>query len=229
MSGGHFNYIHDQIGIQLEELRNLIENNHTPDEDGHAPGLKDETIARIEEACAMAERAAAMLKRVDWLYSGDDSEDSFNRRWEDEALHISAAERWREHSVMLGQIASVVRRFCRTPTTTTLEAVKAMDHRIKHLNAKLKKLKGKKGKRKKAERLYCSANGRIETFTPVKPMDWYVNQDTGEFWDDSLHHTFDEAKQALIGEASDRMQRWREELEERVRANEAHETCDPYA
>ena len=89
MSGGHFNYIHDQIETQLEELEHLIENNNTPDEDGYAPGLKEETIARVKEACNAAKRAAAMLKRVDWLYSGDDSEDSFHQRWEDEMLHVN--------------------------------------------------------------------------------------------------------------------------------------------
>ena len=44
------------------------------------------------------------------------------------------------HSAMLGDIASIVRRYCRTPETTTLQAVQAMDARIKKLNARIRNL-----------------------------------------------------------------------------------------
>lgn len=46
----------------------------------------------------------------------------------------SEMERYREHSWMLGDIALVVKRYARKPETTTLEAVEAMDKRVKKLN-----------------------------------------------------------------------------------------------
>lgn len=50
-------------------------------------------------------------------------------------------KRLESDSIMLGQIASIVRRYCRTPETTTLEAVQAMDARVKKLNARIRRIR----------------------------------------------------------------------------------------
>jgi hypothetical protein len=61
----------------------------------------------------------------------------------DKQISISLNQWWhlQECATMLGQIACVARRYCRHEKTTTLQAVIAMDKRVKKLNAKIKKLK----------------------------------------------------------------------------------------
>ena len=47
----------------------------------------------------------------------------------------------RNHSLMLGRIAGVVRRYARTPETTTYECVVALDARVKNLGNKIRRHK----------------------------------------------------------------------------------------
>jgi hypothetical protein len=88
MSGGHFDY--NQNGVR--EIAELIEEivsengNLTLDEwgDTKGHGYRPETIALLNEAAHTLHRAAEMAQRVDWLLSGDHSEESFPCCWKDE-------------------------------------------------------------------------------------------------------------------------------------------------
>ena len=88
MSGGYFDYDQYRIDSVADSINRAIETND--DEPGYhwsgrvGRGYSPETIARFREAVATLNRASAMAHRVDWLLSGDDSEESFHRRWNEE-------------------------------------------------------------------------------------------------------------------------------------------------
>jgi len=78
MSGGEFNYIQDDIDEAAVEIASVIT--------GYKQTCTPETILRLEETVNILGLAALMLQRVDWFMSGDDGEESFNRRWSDIVL-----------------------------------------------------------------------------------------------------------------------------------------------
>ena len=84
MSGGHFDYqqymLHD-IAVMIDEL---VASNNEPDTFGYARNYSEDTIKKFKSASATLELAGAMAQRIDWLVSGDDSEDTFNARWKEE-------------------------------------------------------------------------------------------------------------------------------------------------
>jgi hypothetical protein len=102
MSGGHFEYKQYQVGELAEEINRIIckvyktriDIKDSPD-DPSDPNyvwdryylFTDETITKLIEARDTLRKAAEMAQRVDWLISGDDGEESFHRRWEEEGLN----------------------------------------------------------------------------------------------------------------------------------------------
>ena len=88
MSGGHFQYRQFQIEQIASEIDELIESNddETTNEwgDKKGYGFLPEIIERFKEASHTLKQAAEMAQRIDWLVSGDDGEDSFMRRWNEE-------------------------------------------------------------------------------------------------------------------------------------------------
>ena len=73
MSGGHFDYMQHRI----EEIADRIDKLIT--EDGHS--FREDTLDKFREAVLTLHRAYAMVHRIDWLVSGDDSEDTFTDLW----------------------------------------------------------------------------------------------------------------------------------------------------
>lgn len=84
MSGGHFDYKQYHIDDIVREIEYLIENNNETDEWRYSRGYSEETITKFNEALTTLRRGAIMAQRIDWLLSGDDSEDDFHKRWEEE-------------------------------------------------------------------------------------------------------------------------------------------------
>lgn len=78
MSGGHFDYFQYQMGDIEDQLEVLIEN------DKEWVTWKPETIQRFKECLEHMKTARIMLHRIDWLVSGDDSEDTFHIRLKEE-------------------------------------------------------------------------------------------------------------------------------------------------
>lgn len=76
MSGGHFDYIQHRIRDVACELRTLVEGSRLFDDDSY-PG---EVIDKLAECACITELAALYIHRVDWLLSGDDSEETFIKR-----------------------------------------------------------------------------------------------------------------------------------------------------
>ena len=88
MSGGHFDYQQYRIEDIATEIHEIIARNNddTPNGWGGTIGrfYSFETLAKFAEAVTALRRAAKMAQRIDWLLSGDDAEESFHERWEEE-------------------------------------------------------------------------------------------------------------------------------------------------
>jgi nicotinic acid mononucleotide adenylyltransferase len=92
MSGGHFEYQQYRIEDIAKSIEELIKSNddESLDEWGYRRGhvYSIETIEKFKTAVDTLRKAAIMAQRVDWLVSGDDGEDSFHRRWDEELKEI---------------------------------------------------------------------------------------------------------------------------------------------
>lgn len=88
MSGGHFEYQQMQIWNIAQEIKELIDNNHnqSPDEFGYPIGnnFSPQTIEKFIEAYNLLIKAYIYAQRIDWLVSGDDSEESFHERMKED-------------------------------------------------------------------------------------------------------------------------------------------------
>ena len=74
MSGGAFGYEQYYffgIADRLEELTN------------EPHGYSEETLEKFSLTVKRLRQAAEMVQRIDWLISGDDSEESFHKLWEE--------------------------------------------------------------------------------------------------------------------------------------------------
>jgi len=90
MSGGHFDYAQYKLEAIADEIRNLIVQNENT---ASYPGAKysAETIAKFLEADKTLRLAAVMAQRIDWLVSGDDGEESFHARWDEDIKRLTTA------------------------------------------------------------------------------------------------------------------------------------------
>ena len=73
MSGGYFNYIQysmDDAAVTIEEKIKDYQKTCLP-----------ETLEKMEIAAGLIAEAGRMLHRIDLFVSGDEGEDSFNKRW----------------------------------------------------------------------------------------------------------------------------------------------------
>lgn len=87
ISGGHFEYNQHRFSDVAESIQYLIDNNvyvDFVDEYGRTEEYPLEIIDKFKEAAHWCNRAAEMVQRIDWLVSGDDGEESFLSRWEEE-------------------------------------------------------------------------------------------------------------------------------------------------
>jgi hypothetical protein len=84
MSGGHFNYAQFRLRDISEEIEELVKNNDYPDQNEWGEDIgnhfSEETIKEFREAVRLLKKAEIYSQRIDWLVSGDDSEDNFHRR-----------------------------------------------------------------------------------------------------------------------------------------------------
>ena len=83
MSGGHFNhnnYIYYQVYQFADELDNEIERNNIKDEWGYAPELSEETLSLLRQKVSEIRKISEEMRHIDYLYSGDYSEESFMER-----------------------------------------------------------------------------------------------------------------------------------------------------
>ena len=95
MSGGHFDYQQFHIEQIADEVEHLIASNESNevDEWGNRKGshFSKATIGKFKEGLAELRLAYTYAQRIDWLVSGDDSEDSFHQRLDLELRKIPAS------------------------------------------------------------------------------------------------------------------------------------------
>ena len=72
MSGGHFDYFHYRLGTFADDLKELL----TDEEYCLSP----EIIAEVKKAINKSNELAVYARRIDWLVSGDDGEETFFER-----------------------------------------------------------------------------------------------------------------------------------------------------
>ena len=88
MSGGYFEYKQYEIEEIARSIRKVIAKNDSieKDEFGYVVGKQYSvsTIEKLQETVDILERAATMTQRVDYLLEGDDDEESFHERWDEE-------------------------------------------------------------------------------------------------------------------------------------------------
>lgn len=77
MSGGHFENLCFKISQFADELEREIRENVVENGFGYAPNFNADTIALLKECHKQIQLAGNLAKEVEWLYSGDSSEESF--------------------------------------------------------------------------------------------------------------------------------------------------------
>jgi len=108
MSGGAFNYDQYKIGYMVDQIEEVVVKNgveKTPEdlkeegwrdpdwykkypEDLFHYKYPDEVIEKMKEGIEVLKRAQIYAHRIDWLLSGDDGEESFLRRLEEDLNEI---------------------------------------------------------------------------------------------------------------------------------------------
>lgn len=82
MSGGSFNYTYSHVDRFIEELTQNIKRNKKKDEYGYAENFKPETIQELKRILNLCKITSDVMKHTEWLYSGDDSEETFSENIE---------------------------------------------------------------------------------------------------------------------------------------------------
>ena len=109
MSGGAFNYDQYKIGFMVDQIEETVVKNgveKTPEdlknegwrdpdwykkypEDLFHYKYPDEVIEKMKEGIEVLKRAQIYAQRIDWLLSGDDGEESFLRRLEEDLNELN--------------------------------------------------------------------------------------------------------------------------------------------
>lgn len=87
MSGGYFNYqqyLFEDIAQQIEHF--IKKSESSSPEDFHY--YNQETLQKFREAVNTIRQAGIMTQRIDWLVSGDDGEEEFHKRLQEELNEI---------------------------------------------------------------------------------------------------------------------------------------------
>lgn len=88
MSGGYFDYLQFRLDDVLEKINELVVNNDNQNIDDYGDkygrGYSLETLEKFDFALSTIRNAQAYIQRIDWLVSGDDSEESFHKRLAEE-------------------------------------------------------------------------------------------------------------------------------------------------
>ena len=81
MSGGHFDYNQHKIFEIKENIDELIKENE----------YSEETMEVFQQTANLLSICYVLVKRIDWLVSGDDGEDTFHKRIGEEFLGMGIA------------------------------------------------------------------------------------------------------------------------------------------
>ena len=85
MSGGYFNYSQNRINDVVECLEYLLDDEEAQ---GRRDTYSDATLQKFKEAADILKKAFVYAQRIDWLLSGDDGEEMFHERLEEDLNKI---------------------------------------------------------------------------------------------------------------------------------------------
>lgn len=85
MSGGYFDYNQYRINDIVDQIEKLIQKSNNKDE---YHSYSDKTIYEFKVGIELLKKAEIYAHRIDWLVSGDDSEEAFHKRLKNELLAI---------------------------------------------------------------------------------------------------------------------------------------------
>lgn len=85
MSGGYFNYSQNRINDVVEYLEYLLDDEEAQE---HRDTYSDATLQKFKEAVDILRKAFVYTQRIDWLLSGDDGEETFHERLEEDLNQI---------------------------------------------------------------------------------------------------------------------------------------------
>ena len=80
MSGGYFDHQQYRIRDVADSIQKIIDENEIEDEYGCKTGYSEHTIYEMMYGIEILRIAEIYAQRIDWLRSGDDSEESFHKR-----------------------------------------------------------------------------------------------------------------------------------------------------
>ena len=84
MSGGFFDYEQYKISEIADQVEQLIRDNNVEDEYGDVYSYDDEVIDNIKIGLNHLQLASIYAQRIDWFVSGDDGNESFLERLEED-------------------------------------------------------------------------------------------------------------------------------------------------
>ena len=92
MSGWHFNYVQHHIATICEEVKLLIETNGSDEKDEWGYKLhynfQEPIIEKFKEAIPILQLAYIYAQRIDWLVCGDDGEELFFERLDEDICKV---------------------------------------------------------------------------------------------------------------------------------------------
>lgn len=88
MSGGKFNYDQYRLKTIADTIQSTIDNNTQKHKWGIADNFSEDTLTVFKQAIKVLKRAEIYTQRIDWLLSGDDSEETFHKRLKEELNDI---------------------------------------------------------------------------------------------------------------------------------------------
>ena len=98
MSGGRFDYKQHYIRDIVDSIKDEIATNNikpgwVDDEEWDGQIYSDKTIAKFKEAIKVLRIAEVYAQRVDWLLSGDDDEESFHERLQEDLAKLAMMDK----------------------------------------------------------------------------------------------------------------------------------------
>lgn len=87
MSGGHFSTSPASLGWVADDIDEMVDENMKLDDGGF--DFEEKTILRFRVAAETLRLASKMLKRIDYLVSYDDGEETFHKRWDEEIGNVT--------------------------------------------------------------------------------------------------------------------------------------------
>ena len=152
MSGGFYEYKQYVLDEIAERIQIEIEQNDSTEDDGYGHDRGRHyaplVIDRMNEAVMALRIACIYAQRVDWLLSGDDSEDSFLRRLDEDLVHqedaharLFAAAPGMLAALLAVERAAQLNNVCNDDPSASLEWMDASDDAVSRCAAVLKRLR----------------------------------------------------------------------------------------